>query len=330
MLQQTVTNPRAPKRRFQSRNPDEVVDYVGEVLAPHRMDTRYPTEMAAQLACFDLAPVKIVDIQYGTEVWVDPGELEACYLVHAALQGETTMRTGTDDTMIRPDNLYVSSPGKAFKCRMSPECRHLTVRIQASALEGYLSRVLNIAITRPLIFYAGQEGGRELPTVWRNMIAHIVRLVDDAPVLMGNAQTQKQYSMVLIDMLLSNYCNSYSEQIALYGNDISPRHVRQARDIIHASLDETISVTDIAEQVGVSVRSLQIGFRQFIGLTPFEYVRRHRLEKLHRALMDNGGGQSVTELMLECGIINFGRYAQYYRQQYGCRPSDTLRNRRLT
>ena len=134
--------------------------------------------------------------------------------------------------------------------------------------------------------------------------------------------------MVLIDMLLTNYCNSYSDQIALYGNDISPRHVRRARDIIHASIEEAISVTDLAHQVGVSVRSLQNGFRQFIGLTPVEYVRRHRLEKLHRALMDNRSDRSVTELMLECGIVNFGRYAQYYRQQYGCRPSETLRGRR--
>lgn len=62
---------------------------------------------------------------------------------------------------------------------------------------------------------------------------------------------------------------------------------------------------------------------------PVEYVRRHRLEKLHCALMDHGSESSVTELMLECGIVNLGRYAQYYRQQYGCRPSDTLCARRF-
>jgi transcriptional regulator GlxA family with amidase domain len=77
--------------------------------------------------------------------------------------------------------------------------------------------------------------------------------------------------------------------------------------------------------VGVSVRSLQNGFRQFLGVTPLEYVRRHRLEQLHRALMDSQSRANVTELMLECGIANFGRYAQYYRQQYGCLPSETLR-----
>jgi len=75
------------------------------------------------------------------------------------------------------------------------------------------------------------------------------------------------------------------------------------------------------------VRSLQNGFKHFLGLTPLEYVRRHRLERLHAALLESDGGANVTELMLECGIVNFGRYAQYYRQQYGCLPSETLRKR---
>jgi hypothetical protein len=35
---------------------------------------------------------------------------------------------------------------------------------------------------------------------------------------------------LLTELLLGNYCNSYSEQIARHGNDISPRHVRRARE----------------------------------------------------------------------------------------------------
>lgn len=57
-------------------------------------------------------------------------------------------------------------------------------------------------------------------------------------------------------------------------------------------------VTDLAQQVGVSVRSLQNGFRQFVGLIQIECVRCHRLEKLHRSLMDNGSESSVTELTI--------------------------------
>lgn len=315
-------------RDFQSRDPGEIIDYVGRTLAPHRMDMGDASQMSAKLSCFEIAPTHIVDIQYGTDVWIDPGELESHFLVHAALEGESSVWARGEEGRMRPDNLYISSPGAPIKIHMTPECRHLTARIAYSAFEDYLTRVMNISASRPLVFYPSREGGRELPVVWRNLLSHIIAQTSSGPMLMTNARTQRQYSMLMVEMLLNNYCNSYSDQIALYGNDISPWHVRRARDIIHDSLEDTISVTDLAQRVGVSVRSLQNGFRQFLGVTPIEYVRRYRLEKLHSALMDGNPDSSVTELMLECGIMNFGRYAQYYRQQYGCRPSDTLRSRR--
>lgn len=328
MLTMARNDPRTTTRDFQSNDPGEIVDYVGRTLAPHRMDMGDPSRMSAKLSCIGVAPTQIVDIQYGTDVWIDPGELEAHFLIHASIEGASEVWAGGSEGSIRPDNLHISSPGAPIRIHMTPACRHLTVRIAGSAFEEYLTRVMNIPANRPLVFYPGRECGRELPVVWRNLLSHLIDQTAHGPMLMANNRTQRQYSMLMIELLLSNYCNSYSDQIALYGNDISPWHVRRARDIIHASFDDSISVTDLANQVGVSVRSLQNGFRQFLGLTPVEYVRRHRLEKLHSALMDASPEASVTELMLECGIVNFGRYAQYYRQQYGCRPSETLRSRR--
>ena len=329
MLSVATNDARKTALAFQSSDPGEIVDYVGRKLAPHRMDMGDASSMAAKLRCFEFAPTQIVDIQYGAEVWIDAGELASHFLIHAPIEGVSEVCfDGVQGTM-RPDNLHISSPGSPVRCHMTPACRHLTVRIARSTFEDYLAKVMNILVTRPLVFYPDREYGRELPAAWRNLLAHLIDQTTLGPNLMSNSRTQRQYSMLMIEMLLSNYCNSYSDQIALYGNDISPWHVRRARDIIHETFDDSISVTDLANQVGVSVRSLQNGFRQVLGLTPVEYVRRYRLEKLHRALMDSRT-DSVTELMLECGIINFGRYAQYYRQQYGCRPSETLRRRRLT
>lgn len=325
MLSLATSNVRPAKRDFQSSDPCEVVDYVGRTLAPHRMDMGDPKRMTAKLRCFDIVPAQLVDIQYGTDVWIDPGELDSHFLIHAAIQGASAVWSGGAEGAMRTDNLHISSPGAPIRIHMTPECRHLTVRLATAAFEDYLTRVMNIPTNRALVFYPGREGGRELPVAWRTLLHHMIEQWTDTPMLMANSRMQRQYAMLMVEMLLGNYCNSYSDQIALYGNDISPWHVRRARDIIHETHEETISVTELAARVGVSVRSLQNGFRQFLGVTPIEYVRRHRLEKLHRALMDSGPDGSVTQLMLDCGIMNFGRYAHYYRQQYGCRPSDTLR-----
>jgi hypothetical protein len=62
-------------------------------------------------------------------------------------------------------------------------------------------------------------------------------------------------------------------------------------------------------------------------MTPAEYIRRTRVETLHQALLGAAAGQSVTDLMQAVGIVNFGRYARYYRQQVGVVPSVTLKRK---
>lgn len=324
----SATGARRPlSRNFQSSRPDEVLDYVSRNLSPHQMNLADPAHMSARLRCLDMTPAQIVDISYGTDVRIDADELESHFLVHAGISGTSHVWASGRSAEITSSNLYVSSPGSGMRIHMSAECRHLAVRIARSAFEDYLARWMNIAVNRPLVFYEGGQGERELPDAWRQLLRHMIEQSEAAPALMAAPRTRQHYSLLLMEMLLNNHCNSYSDQIALYGNDIAPRHVRKAREIIHDSIEESICVTDLARRVGVSPRSLQNGFRQFLGVTPVEYVRRHRLERLHRALMEAVPEHSVTELMLECGILNFGRYAHYYRQQYGCRPSDTLRAR---
>ncbi len=94
---------------------------------------------------------------------------------------------------------------------------------------------------------------------------------------------------------------------------------------MHEHLAEGISIADVAARVGVTPRTLQNGFRKAFNVTPAEYIRRARVEALHRALLEADETAGVTNLMMNVGIVNFGRYAQYYREQIGVSPSTTLK-----
>lgn len=315
----------AVARQFQSSQPDEVIDYVARNLSPHRMNVTNPSNMAASLQCMRVAGVQIVDIRYGTDVSIDAEDLGDQFLIHAGVSGVSKVTSGGRAAQITPANIYITSPGRSSRIHMPAQCRHIAARIAASTFETHLAGAMNVTMNRPLVFHGAREEDHNLPAAWRQLLHHIVSQCTLAPALMSEPRIQRQYSMLMLEMLLGGYANSYSDQIARQGNDIAPRHVRKAREIIHESIEDSVSVADIAAQVGVSTRSLQNGFRQFLGVTPAEYVRRHRLERLHTVLKDAPPDSSVTELMLECGIVNFGRFANYYRRQYGCRPSDTLR-----
>ncbi len=75
---------------------------------------------------------------------------------------------------------------------------------------------------------------------------------------------------------------------------------------------------------GVSVRRLQQGFREYVGQTPFQYLRDVRLERAHADLVNSGPSTTVTDIALRWGIMHTGRFAADYRRKYGRAPSQTL------
>jgi transcriptional regulator GlxA family with amidase domain len=71
---------------------------------------------------------------------------------------------------------------------------------------------------------------------------------------------------------------------------------------------------------------LQYAFRKHIGMTPMAYARTVRLAQAHRELesADPSSGLTVARVAAAWGFMNPGRFASYYAQQYGRRPSETL------
>ena len=144
---------------------------------------------------------------------------------------------------------------------------------------------------------------------------------------MASEDVRRQYSRTMMEILLSAAPHSHSDSLTENTKHVAPWHVGRARDYIHEHLAEDMSVTDIASTVGVTPRTLQSGFRKAFNLTPAEYVRRARVNALHRALLTAEETAGVTNLMMKVGIVNFGRYAQYYREQMGVSPSTTLKQK---
>jgi AraC-like DNA-binding protein len=105
---------------------------------------------------------------------------------------------------------------------------------------------------------------------------------------------------------------------------VAPRYVRRAVDFTHANMHQPLTMIDIAEAAGVSVRSLQAGFRKFKDTTPAAYLRRIRLEAVHAELSLSENRLPVSEVALKWGFTQMGRFAAQYRARFGHYPSETL------
>lgn len=307
---------------IQSQDPDEVIEKVGAALLPHRMRMLGRMKLAADIRRLDLGPVNIAYVEYGTSVEIEVAADPTAFLVHAAIEGETAINSAEGEYRITPHNLIITAPGSAPTIRMSGECRHFCVRIDADKVRSRAAS-LGLAGRGDAVLALETGADSSLPAIWRDLVIHISRQAMAIDQLRDADGIRASYAAMLVDLLLRD------QEPACVIDGIAPWHVRRACAIIDSDLSETLSISDLASRVGVSVRSLQNGFRQFRGTTPANFIRQRRLLRLHEALQRDQRQCSVTDLMLENGIANFGRFAQYYRQRYGRLPSETLRESRM-
>ncbi|MFO1166634.1 MAG: AraC family transcriptional regulator [Rhodoblastus sp.] len=104
--------------------------------------------------------------------------------------------------------------------------------------------------------------------------------------------------------------------------------VARAIDFIEANHGQPLRLDEISATAGVSTRCLQIAFQRALGMTPWQYLTRVRLEAARRCLSVGRDDASVTAIALNAGFSHLGEFARQYRQRYGERPSDTHRRAR--
>ena len=99
----------------------------------------------------------------------------------------------------------------------------------------------------------------------------------------------------------------------------------RAEEFLLGHLTSPISAADVAEHVGVSVRSLSRGFHDRHEMGPMAFLRERRFEAVRTALLCASTAQtSVTAIALGHGFSHLGRFSVEYRRRFGESPSDTL------
>jgi AraC-like DNA-binding protein len=101
---------------------------------------------------------------------------------------------------------------------------------------------------------------------------------------------------------------------------------RAAVDFIHAHAHEPLTVTDIADACGLSVRTLQDSFQRVLERAPMTYLREVRLHRVHTELLaDDPKTTMVGEVARRWGFTHMGRFSATYAARYGEYPRQTLR-----
>lgn len=81
-------------------------------------------------------------------------------------------------------------------------------------------------------------------------------------------------------------------------------------DYIHTHLDEEIRVTELADIVDMSRYHFANLFKQTMGISPYQYVLRQRVEQAKRLLKQQD--LSLAEIASACGFANQSHFIKRY------------------
>jgi AraC-like DNA-binding protein len=106
--------------------------------------------------------------------------------------------------------------------------------------------------------------------------------------------------------------------------------VRRATEIADAT-PEPIPVARLCNLLRVSQSTLEFSFKKITALTPHTFFLRRRLNRARTALLEADRSEGrVTDIAMNLGFTELGRFAVRYRQMFGESPSETLHRQTRT
>jgi AraC family ethanolamine operon transcriptional activator len=104
------------------------------------------------------------------------------------------------------------------------------------------------------------------------------------------------------------------------------RIVQRVEDHALQRPGELLGITDFCRVAAVGERTLEIAFKEVMGLSPVAYLKRLRLTQVRKALLvAQGRTTTVSAEAFRWGFWHFGEFSRAYKAYFGELPSQTLR-----
>ncbi len=99
--------------------------------------------------------------------------------------------------------------------------------------------------------------------------------------------------------------------------------MERLRAHIDRNVKSNLSVKSLTDVCHMSERSLYYLFRESEATTPLSYIQQRKIAHVHSEICDRKSRRSITQIAMDYGFSNLGRFSQLYREQVGELPSVT-------
>lgn len=98
--------------------------------------------------------------------------------------------------------------------------------------------------------------------------------------------------------------------------------IRKAKDIVIANMAEPPGLQELADQVGINLKKLKMGFRQIYGDSVYSFLFDYKMDYA-RKLLDSGS-YNVNEVGLKIGYSTASHFISAFKKKFGTTPKKYL------
>ncbi|WP_144759014.1 helix-turn-helix transcriptional regulator [Curtobacterium sp. 9128] len=242
------------------------------------------------------------------------------YVVMWTTEGGGRIDIGQQEVGLAPGSPMMFPTGRPWAFELA-DIRQSLVQFDRAFLEGVAAELHGVQ-PAPLVFDHTAALASEDVRSWNRQVQ------DAAATVLGSgpvsplvlAETSRQTAAALL--------RTFPHRVL--APDVSlPQgatgRVREAVEYMHAFAHTPISTTDVAAQVGLSVRGLQQAFQRQVGTAPNAMLRGIRLDRIRQELVRSSPGEAtVASVAVRWGFAHLGRFSAAYASRFGEYPRDTL------
>jgi AraC-like DNA-binding protein len=273
-----------------------------------------------------LGPLTVGQLAFGGPAALIASELDG-YHVTLPTAGRALTRQAGQEVVACSDTAAVFRPGNPVYTLHDAYSRELDIKIDGPALEAELSALLGRDISKPIDLAPTMDLTQGPAQSFRRMVCLLRDELPHSESLIHQPLIADQVRHSVLSGLLLCVPHRYYDELTAPAQPGAPQAIRRAVSAIHDEPERSFSVADLAGIAGMSVRSLQEGFRRHLGCAPMAYLQQVRLGKVHETLQRADPTRvTVATVAHRWGFAHLGRFASVYRTRFGESPSETLRS----
>jgi AraC-like DNA-binding protein len=300
----------------------EAIAAVSNVYCPHEVRVLEGNRgIDAVLEASSASRQRIVSLRYSAPVKIDAGTFENLLLFMTCVDGAAEATQGRQSVRWTRGRTLPLSPNISSQLTFDRQFWQRSIRLDKNFLEDLCSRLINRPLDVPLRFRLALFGA-DLEVTWRQALQMLGNL--ENPELALASQAWKHFEEFLGMLVLEAHPHNYSDVLKGESSAADPRLIREAERLMRTG-GPSITVSEVAKMLRVSLRSLEVGFREARSMTPIQVHRQMRLDAAREALLNPTVSTSVTSVALSCGFPHLARFSRYYHQTFNEQPSQTLR-----